>query len=159
MMNVLRYLPGITSSALLVFGAVQPAHAHLSVSPATAEPNTAAVLAFRVPDGCEGSPTVSIEISIPVAVEIVKPQPKSGWKIEFTRERAAKPIVSEGAVLQERVARIRWTGGRLADEEFEQFLIIIKVPEQAGKLVFPVVQRCEKGEAHWKPAVTVRPAL
>jgi uncharacterized protein YcnI len=72
-------------------------------------------------------------------VASARPQPKTGWTIEIEKE-GDKP---EG-----RATAITWTG-RLPDDQFDDFAVLMKLPAQAGALTFPVIQTCEKGESQW----------
>jgi uncharacterized protein YcnI len=51
---------------------------------------------------------------------------------------------------------IAWTGGRLDDAMFDEFVLLIRTPAEPGAVIaFPVVQECEGGSvSRW----TERPA-
>jgi len=129
------------------------------MTPNSAVTGGAAVLSFVVPEGCAGSPTRSLEISIPAEIDTVKPQPKAGWTIALTQEPLPKPIEDHGVVQKDRVSKIKWTGGPLADSHFEQFVLIVRVPAKVGKLYFPAVQTCEQGELRWTKVPGETPPL
>jgi uncharacterized protein YcnI len=44
---------------------------------------------------------------------------------------------------------ISWKGGPLPDEQFDEFNLLVKLPDAPGKQVFRVLQQCEKGKADW----------
>jgi hypothetical protein len=135
----------LATAAALIAG---PAAAHVVF----AEPQAAAGSYYagflRIGHGCSGSPTVRLRVEIPAGVLSAKPQPKPGWTVEVEREPLAKPVTAEGREVRERVKAITWTG-RLPDDEFDQFGLMLKLPAQAGPLYFPLVQTCETGERRW----------
>src|SRR5262249_20835349 len=98
--------------------------------------------------GCAGSPTRSIRVEIPESVTIARPQPKPGWRLDIERAPLAQPIQSEGGPITDRVTAIMWTGELPADE-FDQFGIMMRLPNQAGPLYFRVTQTCASGEERW----------
>ena len=137
---------------LLAAGALAlaaPASAHVVLSPGQSTPGAYYVGAFRVSHGCAGSPTLALTVSIPAGIVSAKPQPKPGWTVEIAREPLASPVKGEGGrMIRERVKSITWRG-RLADDEFDEFRVMAKLPDAAGRLYFPAVQTCEAGEARW----------
>ena len=118
-----------------------------------AEPSAAAGsyyrATFKVGHGCEGSSTTDISINIPDGFENIKPMPKSGWVIETKMEKLSNPIESHGKKITETVRQITWRGGPLLDQHYDEFVMMMKLPEQAGKRWLPVVQGCEKGANEW----------
>jgi periplasmic copper chaperone A len=104
----------------------------------------------NVPHGCEGSPTLRVRVRIPEGVIGVKPQPKANWELSVRKERLATPIVEgHGRTITEVVAEVTWSG-KLADDNFDQFGIHMKLPDKAGAtLYFPTVQECETGVHRW----------
>jgi hypothetical protein len=126
-----------------------PAAAHVVLSPAQAAPGAYYAGAFRVSHGCSGSPTVALRVTIPPGVLSAKPQPKAGWSLSIEREPLARPVKGEGGqMLRERVKAVTWRG-RLPDDEFDEFGLMLKLPAAAGPLYFPAVQTCETGETRW----------
>jgi uncharacterized protein YcnI len=139
----------VTAAAALLAAAEQAcAHATLDRNEAPADSffNTA----INVPHGCEGSPTLKVRVRIPDGVIGVKPQPKAGWELSVRKEKLATPMVeSHGRTITEVVAEVTWSG-RLADENFDQFGIHMKLPNKPGDILyFPTVQECEKGVHRW----------
>lgn len=108
---------------------------------------------FKVPHGCEGSPTVEMRIDIPEGVIAVKPMPKPGWTIALTKGTCTRSYAFyHGEQLGEGVRQVTWTGGRLPDDYFDEFVLSTFIAGEAepGRVIyFPVSQRCEKGEQHW----------
>jgi len=138
--------PAIVLAGLTVAG---PAVAHIVLAVREASAGSYYKATFRVPHGCDGSPTVAISVELPPGIVVAKPAAKPGWTLEIERERLARPVVNEGHELTERVRLVRWTGGHLPDDEYDEFSLMVRLPAQQGPLYFPVTQRCEKGETAW----------
>jgi uncharacterized protein YcnI len=127
--------------------------AHVTIDPKTAPAGSYAKLVFRVPHGCDGSPTTEITVSIPKGVLAVKPQVHVGWKITTKTTKYEKPISLHGQEVAEGVSEVTWKGGPLDDAYMDEFGMSVKLPDQAGeKLVFPVIQVCKKGKSEWVEA-------
>ena len=76
-------------------------------------------------------------------------QPKAGWTLSMTRARLDKPVAGEGGPITERGASITWTGGSLPADQFDEFSVMVRLPDTAGVLNFPVLQTCQKGAENW----------
>lgn len=135
-----------------------PAAAHVVIAPATAPAGGYYAGVLRVSHGCDGAPTLALRVDIPAGVVSAKPQPKPGWTIQIEREPLPTPITSEsGATVRDRAKAITWRG-RLPDDEFDAFGLMLRLPAQAGPLALPVVQTCAKGETRWvEPIVAGAP--
>ncbi len=61
------------------------------------------------------------------------------------------PLKGEhGAQITEGVREIDWSGGKLPDDFYDEFVFIAGLPANAGAtLYFPVVQECESGVNRW----------
>lgn len=125
------------------------AHVTLEQSEAAADSYYKAVL--RAPHGCKGSPTVSVRVRIPEGVTSVKPQPKLGWKLNIAHVKLATPLDDgHGGKITETVGEVSWSGSRLLDEHFDEFSMMVKLPNAPGAtLYFAVVQECEQGAHRW----------
>ena len=133
--------------AALICGAA--AQAHVVFSRTDARPGGYYAGALRVSHGCDGSPTTAVTVTIPEGVAVAKPQPKPGWSVRIERAPLASPVPGEGGrMLTERVAAITWSG-RLPEDEFDEFGLMLKLPDRAGPLYFPVVQTCGQGQVRW----------
>jgi uncharacterized protein YcnI len=127
-----RYV-GLLCALLLGTGFLAEAQAHVSLEPKTAVAGTYQKLSFRVGHGCEGSATTAITVLLPDGLNGAKSMPKGGWTI------------APGGNARE----ISWKGGPLPDAQFDEFNLLVKLPDAPGKQVFKVVQQCEKGRADW----------
>ena len=121
-----------------------------------AEPNEGAAggyirTAFRVTHGCKGSPTLAVTIRMPEGVLSAKPMPKPGWTIEVRTRPLEKPVTGQhGFAIRDAVTEVTWHGGRLENNQFDEFVVMVSLPDRAGEtLYFPTVQTCEKGANNW----------
>ncbi|MGD9868221.1 MAG: YcnI family protein [Hyphomicrobiales bacterium] len=133
-------------------GLALPASAHVVLDKRTAQTGSYYKAVFRVPHGCEGSPTTSIAVSMPAGITSAKPQVKPGWKIDVAKEKLDKPIESHhGKPITHSIASVTWSGGSLPDEYFDEFAVQLKLPDAAPGTViyFPIVQTCQSGERRW----------
>lgn len=127
------------------------ATAHVTIDPVQANANNYFRAALRVPHGCKGSPTTRIRVRIPEGVLSVKAQVKPGWTISIVRSTLVVPVDDgHGNKITETVSEVGWSGGRLDDAHFEEFGLVMRLPDRAGStLYFPVVQDCEQGTHRW----------
>jgi uncharacterized protein YcnI len=136
-------------AALAATSAALPASAHIVLAEPQAKPGAYYAGFFRLSHGCGASPTTAIRIEMPEGVVMAKPQPKPGWTVSVDKTPLPKPVPGEGgAMLTERVTAITWRG-RLGPDEFDQFGIMMKLPQAEGSLYFPTMQTCEAGGQRW----------
>jgi uncharacterized protein YcnI len=144
----LRLTVAAGSAAALVASPV--ALAHVTANPAEAPTDSFAMIAFRVPHGCDESPTTSLTIQIPPGVTSVAPQAVPGWEVSVVEGPLAEPVESHGETITEGVTEVTWTGGPLDPHQFTDFGLSMKLPNAEGEtLHFPAVQTCEEGETRW----------
>ena len=141
-------IPSLTSAlAALALSTALPALAHVVVDPTEAPAGSYTRLAFRVGHGCHGSATTRIEVSIPDSVMIARPSPKRGWRLHLAKAKLAAPSDHQGHVQSERVTRISWSGGPLDDQYYDEFVMLVKMPDTPSRILFPVLQTCEQGRS------------
>jgi uncharacterized protein YcnI len=134
----------------LCIGLSGRSNAHITLAVKEAPQGSYYRAVFDVPHGCSGSATTSVSVEIPADIVMAKPQPKAGWTLSLAHEKLAKPIVREsGSLMTERVSRVTWSGGVLPDDEFDSFMVWVRLPNHSGPLYFPTVQHCEVGETRW----------
>jgi uncharacterized protein YcnI/copper(I)-binding protein len=150
--NPRRLLAGAGFAVLTLIVSQSAALAHITL--ATGEARTGAYYKaiFQVPHGCEGAATQAIRVQIPEGVIGVKPMPKAGWTLNITRGAYAKSYQSHGKTVTEGPKEIVWSGGLLADDNYDEFTFTSFLagdfhPGQA--IFFPTVQQCAKGEVRW----------
>jgi uncharacterized protein YcnI len=127
------------------------AHAHVTLENRSAPAGSSYKAVLRIPHGCEGAPTVRIRVRIPDGVLNVKPMPKSGWTVATTKEKLAKPLILDhGREVTETIREVSWSGGKLPDDNYDEFIFRAELPDKPGvTLYFPVVQECETGVNRW----------
>lgn len=130
--------------------AAGPALAHVTLEKGEAPVGSTYKAVFRVPHGCEGSPTNVVRIQIPEGVISIKPMPKAGWTLEKVRGKYAKTYDYYGTPTSEGVKEIVWSGGNLGDDEYDEFVLrgFLAGDFKVGEMLyFPVVQECPEGKA------------
>lgn len=141
----------IVSTALgtLAFALAQTCAAHVTLANSQAETGSYFKATLVIGHGCNGSPTRAVTVFVPKGIVIAKPQPKSGWTVEVSVVRLQPPLVAHGKPLAERVTHVRWSGSELPDNQFDDFSLLVQLPEQAGTLPFRVLQECAQGQSDW----------
>ena len=107
---------------------------------------------FAVPHGCAGSAMIKIRVQIPEGVIGIKPMPKPGWNLETIKGKYAAEYELHGAKLSEGVKEVVWSGGKLADDNYDEFVMATFLTNRLKPnttLYFPVVQECEQGINRW----------
>jgi uncharacterized protein YcnI len=136
----------------LVLG-VTPAAAHVTLEKQQANTGAPYKAVLRVPHGCEGSATIALRVRIPDGVIAVKPMPKPGWMLSTSSGKYSKTYTFfHNAKLSEGVTEITWSGGKLPDAWYDEFVFqaFLAGDLEAGTtLYFPVVQECEQGVHRW----------
>lgn len=149
MQNIFRGL-ALTAAAAVSFG--PPASAHITFENREVKSGATVKFVLRVPHGCEGSATTGVRIALPESLTEAKPQPKPGWTLSIVADdvhnAAATPGHGHGGAGG--VKEIGWTGGRLEDAHYDEFVFRATVGKAAsGRIFVPVVQQCEGGTDRW----------
>ncbi|MBV8791786.1 MAG: YcnI family protein [Pseudolabrys sp.] len=136
---------------LLLCLAIVPASAHVTAGPNEAVAGNYFQTAFNVPHGCDGSATIAVRIKIPDGVISVKPQMKPGWDVTIKTKTLEKPVdAGHGRTINETVEEVSWRGGPLPDNLYDNFGLVMKLPDTPGQnLYFPTVQECQNGVHRW----------
>jgi uncharacterized protein YcnI len=138
--------------SVLSLGFITPAIAHVTLEAQEAKIGSGYKAVLRVPHGCSGSATTSIRVKVPEGMIGVKPMPKPGWTLTITTGKYPKTYKLFQAELNEGVAEIGWSGGKLPDDWYDEFVFTGFLSgdlEASKKLYFPIVQECEKGVHRW----------
>ncbi len=132
---------------------ILPAAAHVTLEQPEAAVGAGYKAVLRVPHGCKGSATVKLRVRVPEGVIAVKPMPKPGWTLETVKGKYAKSYpFYHGAQLSEGVKEILWSGGRLPDDFYDEFVFtgfLTTDLQPGGTLHISVVQECEQGVERW----------
>ena len=115
-----------------VLGVAAPVSAHIDPDPTEAQAGSTVSVAFTVEHGCEGSPTVQLDMRLPEGVTDASPDAVDGWEGSI-----------DGDV-------ITFVGGPLPDDVEGTFSVSMTLPPTPDVTIyFPFVQRCEEGEIRW----------
>jgi uncharacterized protein YcnI len=137
----------ISALALVTSAGVAGAHPVLEQPKAAAGATYKAV--FMVSHGCKGSPTARFTVRVPEGVRGAKPQPKPGWNLATRDEALAVPYEQYGRKVTRNVIEVTWAGGRLPNAHYDEFVILMKLPDAPGRLYFKAAQECEQGRMDW----------
>jgi uncharacterized protein YcnI len=132
--------------------AASSASAHVTLENREATIGRSYKAVFQVPHGCAGSATTKLRVQIPQGVIAVKPMPKPGWNVEAIKGKYASEYDFHGARLSEGVKEVVWSGGKLPDDFYDEFVIsafLTDALKANTTLYFPVVQECEQGISRW----------
>lgn len=128
------------------------AQAHITLEAKQATVGSYYKAVFAVPHGCAGSATVKIRVQIPEGVIGVKPMPKAGWNVDTVVGKYDSQYDYHGAKIAEGVKEVAWSGGKLADQNYDEFVMqtfLTDTLKPNTTLYFPVVQECEQGVSRW----------
>jgi uncharacterized protein YcnI len=131
---------------------ITPALAHVTLEVQEAKIDAPYKGVLRVPHGCEKTATTAIRVRIPAGMIGVKPKPNPGWTLSTVTAKYPKPVKLYHSELTEGVVEISWTGGKLPDDWYEEFVFTgyLSGDLEPGKTIyFLVVQECEKGVHRW----------
>ncbi|MBD8067224.1 DUF1775 domain-containing protein [Devosia sp. PTR5] len=160
-------------SSALLFAAVLPASAHITLQDKASQPGGSYRATLVVGHGCGDAATTAVRIQIPEGFYNVKPMPKAGWTLETVTGKYEKPFSNHGSVLEEGVTEISWSGGELPNAYFDEFVFRGTFgPDVSTEepFYFPVIQTCGDAEDAWidtsgdeeaefpAPSVTLSPA-
>ncbi|MFH5924652.1 YcnI family protein [Roseomonas xinghualingensis] len=134
---------------LLALAAASPAGAHVTADRSEMPADSYVRIALRVGHGCQGAATTGIRLTVPSELRSARPMPHPGWTLETGgAEHAGHHAGHHGAPAPREIA---WTGGRLEDSHFDEFVLFVRSPAEPGSVItIPVVQECEGGAvARW----------
>ena len=144
-------LRGKLLACALLAGSTAGAHVVLEYQAAPASSSYRAT--FKVGHGCGASATRQVVVEIPAGVRGAHPMPKPGWQLAIERAPLPQPETSHGRTVTEDVARITWTARTREDmldaAHYDEFVLVARLPGQAGPLYWPVRQVCEEGRTDW----------
>ncbi|MGG7582013.1 YcnI family protein [Rhizobium sp. Nf11,1] len=124
------------------------ADAHITLEQNQALSGKAYKAVLRVGHGCEGKATVKIRVKIPEGLLSAKPMPKPGWTVEKANAAYQQSYDLYGKPVKEGVSEITWSGGNLADDEYDEFIFRATVAKEIAaktRIYVPVVQECTEG--------------
>lgn len=150
---------GVVSMTALLVAVAVPASAHVFVVESQiVGGGFGTEITIRVPHGCDGAATTSLEVQIPAGVTSVKPKLMAGWTIDVVSTPPVLPSMAPDASFTDEqmdamkapvVSSIKWSGGTLPDNEYAEFQIIAVFPETGGTVSLPAVQYCGDTQVAW----------
>jgi len=148
--NHLLEMGRLSAVTVLAFASFA-SQAHVTLETREAPAGSFYKAVVKVPHGCDGQPTTRLRVQIPTGVTGVKTMLKHGWKVQVVKEKlAAAQKDSHGNAITEAAKEVIWSGGRLADDNYDEFVMQVRLPDTANTdLYFPVVQECTKGVHRW----------
>jgi uncharacterized protein YcnI len=143
-------LHGMLAIGLVLGLPATPVAAHIVFEQPSAVAGSYYKAVFRITHACGNSPIREIVVDIPDGVQGAKPMVKPGWTIGITRARLDKPYTAlHGRVVTEEVRQVRWSGGSLPNEHYDEFALVGRLPDRPGPLPWKVSQICETGRIDW----------
>lgn len=143
----------LTAGVALALGAPLAASAHVSATASTTAAGAYSLVTFSVGHGCDGSPTTTVDITIPEGINSVTPTVVAGWDVVKNEVQLDTPITdSHGASVTERVSNVVYTAQTPLPDGYRQaFTLQVQLPEDAAgeTLEFPTLQTCEVGSTNW----------
>jgi len=125
-------LVGAATIILAGLAVASPALAHIDPDPTEGQAGSEVSVGFTVQHGCDGSPTVQLDMRLPDGVSAPAAEPPDGWTGQV-----------EGNV-------VTFEGGPLPDDKELTFRVRMILPATPDTTIyFPFVQRCEVGEIRW----------
>lgn len=128
-------LKSLLAGAALIAALPSTAAGHVAADPGRASAGAYQAVVFRVGHGCGEAATTALRIEIPTEMASARPQPKPGWTLEIERQDG-------------KVTAVTWRG-ELPDDQFDEFAMLFKLPDQPATLYFPTVQSCGADESQW----------
>lgn len=150
-MSVIRRATVAHILACLAGLAALPAAAHVTFETAEVRADATVKFVARVPHGCSGEATHTVQIDLPAGLLDAKPMPKAGWTLTTQRAPFERAYKLYGKDVTEGVRRITWSSGSLEDGHYDEFVFRARVDGSlAGTtLTIPVTQLCATGQAAW----------
>ena len=138
----------VAATLLLSVFAVGAAHAHATLEQGQGTSGKAYKAVVRIGHGCEGKPTLKVRVKVPEGLLSAKPMPKAGWTVEKIKGSYEKSYDLYGKPVKEGLTEIVWSGGNLADDEYDEFVFrgtVAKELPLGTRVYVPIVQECTDG--------------
>lgn len=138
-----------TAVLLIVLGGLllvaEPAFAHVSVVPDAAAGGSSGAFTFRVPNEREDTPTIRVEVFLPVGQPIpsVTPVPAPGWNTTVVSKPVDRPARSGTGTAE--VTSIVWDDGVIGPGRSADFTVSMGPLPERGRLVFKALQTYADG--------------
>ena len=131
-----RFVLAAAACSAALLAVAGPVSAHIDPDPAEAQAGSRLTVGFTVEHGCDGSPTMRLDMRLPEGVIDPVPEPVQGWDVSIE--------TIDGDTI------VTFAGGPLSDDAEGTFGVTITLPPEPDTTIFfPFVQRCEVGEIRW----------
>ena len=138
-----RALPALLVATAWIWPSA--AHGHAVIQPTTSRPAEQQVYTLTVPSERD-SDVVSVALQVPPDIDSLLVEDKPGWNARLQREG-------------DRIAVVRWSGGRIVPDHYDTFRFIARNPVRAGELEWKVIQNYTDATDRWiGPADSEQPA-
>jgi uncharacterized protein YcnI len=118
---------------------------HAVIQPTSSRPAEQQVYTLTVPSERD-SDVVSVALQVPPDIDSLLVEDKPGWRARLEREG-------------DRIAVVRWSGGRIDPDHYDTFRFIARNPVRAGELEWKVIQTYTDATDRWiGPADSEQPA-
>jgi uncharacterized protein YcnI len=125
-----RASAAVAAAAVLVTAA--PAGAHVTMQPTASRPAELQRYTVYVPNERKTA-TTGVRIRVPAGIDFALVEPVPGWKA--TVRRAG-----------DRIAELRWQGGRVEPDQYAELHFIARNPVRAGTVTWPALQAYADGK-------------
>lgn len=123
--------------AMIGLAYAMPAPAHVTLESGQGLSGSHYKAVFRIAQACGDSPINAFVVAIPEGVSAARPMPKAGWQLDLWRDANGRPT------------RIRWSGGTLPGWQYDEFVIVARLPDQPGTIFWKVSPICDHGRIDW----------
>jgi periplasmic copper chaperone A len=127
-------IAAFVSALVLLVVAAAPASAHVDLDPTEALAGSTTTLTFSFLHGKDGTATTGLSVQMPPGAEVLDTPEVEGWQVEV--EDVDPPVVT-------------WSGGSVPDGTPAAFPVEVRLPVEAGTVLFPTVQETEAGDLSW----------
>jgi len=130
-----RALPALAGACCTVAALAPQALGHAVVTPGASRPAEQQVYTLTVPSERD-SDVVSVALQVPSDIDSLLVDGKPGWRVALERDG-------------DRIAVVRWSGGRIAPDRYDTFRFIARNPVREGELEWKVIQRYTDATDRW----------
>src|SRR5580704_8738681 len=110
----------VLAAAGIILAPAGAVSAQIVLSQPTFEAGQNYAVFFKVEHGCDGSPTLALNVQIPGDVIVLDTPSKPGWAVSAKRDKG-------------QVTGVTWRG-KLAAKDSDQFGLFVKLPAKPGPL-------------------------
>jgi uncharacterized protein YcnI len=124
------------------------ASARVTAGPGSVQGGGTETFAVRLSNEQPDLATTRLELTFPtdLVIPLVEVAPMGKWDVEVNMRPVNPPVTVDGQEVDEAVASIVWTGGEVAPNQSEEFLVTAgPLPAEGGRVVLAAAQGYEDG--------------